>query len=175
VERAGVRPAALAVLTGALLVAAPAAHADTHYGGAAVSKGRPAGPYTALVRKDDGRIVMRITSVFQCRKEPSGEFVARLTGRTPDGAAFTASGRTRLDRRVLRFTAPGTLTADAVTGTVRLAGCSGYPLRGPVPGRRRRGHAPRPHAAAQEGQPLLPVRQRDGRLERAGMSRRPPP
>jgi hypothetical protein len=110
----------------AVLLAAPAARADTHYGGAGVFEGRPAAPYTSMVRKDDGRIVMRVVIVYKCRKAPSIEVVARLTGTTPDGTSFTAAGRTRAQHRVLRFTASGTLTADAVSGTVRLAGCGGF-------------------------------------------------
>jgi hypothetical protein len=110
----------------ALLVAAPAARADTHYGGSGLYKGRPAAPYTSMVRKDDGSIRMRVLVVFKCGKQPIIDTVARLSGRTPDGANFTASGRTRSGGHLLRFSVTGTLTPDAVAGTFRMRGCAGF-------------------------------------------------
>jgi hypothetical protein len=119
---------ALIAAAGIALAAAPAARADTQYGGAGLFKGRPAAPYTSMVRTDDGRIQMRVLIVFKCGKEPSAETVARLVGTSPDGVAFTAAGQTRSNRHLLRFTVTGTLTPDAVTGTAKLkvSGCRGF-------------------------------------------------
>ncbi|MDA0166106.1 hypothetical protein OM076_37930 [Solirubrobacter ginsenosidimutans] len=119
---------ALIAAAGVFLAAAPAAHADTHYGGAAVLKGRGAAPYTSLVRKDDGRIQMRVLIVFACGEEPRVDTVARLSGSTPDGSAFSASGHTRVNGHRLRFSVSGTITPDAVEGKVRFSarGCPGF-------------------------------------------------
>ena len=49
------------IVTAGLLAAAPPAFADTQYGGSATNKNRPSGPPMTLVRRDNGRIDVRMT------------------------------------------------------------------------------------------------------------------
>ena len=119
----------LLVAAAALLVSAPAASADTSYGGSALVKGSLAAPYIGLVRHDDGRISGRLAIAYRCRSHFSSNLVARLTGKTADGVNFTAAGSTRLSGvGRLRYTLTGTLAPDAVGGKVKLSvrGCRGY-------------------------------------------------
>ena len=120
---------ALLIAAAMLAVGAPAAHADTNYGGSALVNGAPAAPYIGLVRHDDGRIAVRVAIAYKCRDVHNSNIVARLSGRTADGVNFSASGSTRwqgLGR--LRFTVTGTLAPDSVAGKVKLSvrGCPGY-------------------------------------------------
>lgn len=120
-----------AVLVAAALLAlsAPAAQADTNYGGAAVDEGSLAPPLIGLVRHDDGRIGARLALTYQCRDHLDVNVVARLTGKTTDGVNFSATGSTRMrGLGRLRFTLTGTLAPDAVNGKVKLTvrGCRGF-------------------------------------------------
>jgi hypothetical protein len=119
-----VRTGLLVVAAGLVLAAPAAARADTHYGGAGLVKGRPGAPYTSMVRKDDGRIQMRVLTVPVCRGTTYYDVVARLSGRTTDGSTFTATGRTKAGGHRVRFTVTGTMSAEAVTGKVRLRSAS---------------------------------------------------
>jgi hypothetical protein len=103
----------------ALLVAAPAAQADTSYGGLAALRNAPAGPVISLVSHDDGRISGRLGVSYRCRRHTYFNYIVRLNGSTADGVNFTATGRTRM-RGIgrLRLTMTGTLAADSVAGKV---------------------------------------------------------
>lgn len=115
--------------TATLLTSAPAAHADTQYGGTGLYKGtRPANPSISLLHRDDGRIAGRVVVGARCRGYANYSLVVRISGRTADGVNFNANGRTRLGRGYVRVTLTGTLAADAATGTarVRTTGCRTY-------------------------------------------------
>jgi hypothetical protein len=120
---------ALLVAAAMLAVSAPAASADTQYGGSAIVKGSLAAPYLGFVRHDDGRISARATVPYQCRKYRNSNLIVRLRGATADGVNFTATGTTRIGALGrLRVTLTGTLAPDAVSGKakVNLRGCPGY-------------------------------------------------
>jgi hypothetical protein len=109
-----------ALLTAAAFLAlAPAARADTSYGGVAALRNAPAGPVISLVRHDDGRVSARVGVAYRCRRHAFSNYIVRLKGSTADGVSFTATGRTRM-RGIgrLRLTMSGTLAPDAVAGKV---------------------------------------------------------
>ena len=124
------RTGLLIIATATLLTSAPAAHADTQYGGTGLYKGtRPANPSISLLRRDDGSVAGRVVVGARCRGYANYSLVVRLSGRTADGVNFSANGRTRLGRGVRAASrSPGTLAADAATGTarVRTTGCRTY-------------------------------------------------
>ena len=110
---------ALAASVPGLGMAAPIASADTQYGGTGNTGSRAVGPPLALVRHDDGRITGRLTSGYTCGKRSYISRVVKLTGTTPDGVSFSATGKTRLTGKgFVTYTVNGTLTPDAVTGTL---------------------------------------------------------
>ncbi len=113
------RTGLLMIATAGLLAAAPPAHADTQYGGTGNSGPQSVGPPLSLVRHDDGRIVGRLGSGYRCGKRSFVNRSVKLTGSTPDGVSFTATGTTRLSGKgPVRYTLTGTLTPDTVTGTL---------------------------------------------------------
>jgi hypothetical protein len=120
----------LVITTAVLGLSAPLAHADTMYGGTGLYKGtRPANPSISLLRRDDGGVTGRVMLGARCRGYANYSMVIRVAGSTPDGASFTASGRSRLGKPgYVRVTLTGTLAPDSVTGNarVRLPGCRGY-------------------------------------------------
>ena len=123
------RTGLLIIATATLVTSAPAAQADTQYGGTGLYKGtRPANPSISLLRRDDGRIAGRVVVGARCRGYANYSLVVRISGRTADGVNFSANGRTRLGRGYVRVTLTGTLAADAATGTarVRTTGCRTY-------------------------------------------------
>lgn len=118
----------LLVAAAMLAVGAPAAHADTQYGGTASSHSRP-GPTITLVRHDDGQIVARMIIAYECRKRSFTNQIVRLKGSTGDGVNFTASGKTRLyGRGMVRFELTGALPTDSVSGKLVTShkGCPTY-------------------------------------------------
>ena len=87
----------LFIATATLVLSAPTAQADTQYGGTGLYKGnRPAAPSISLLRRDNGQIAARVLLSASCRGWANHNMVIRVTGSTPDGASFTASGKTRL-------------------------------------------------------------------------------
>src|SRR3954454_9506435 len=80
----------------AFTASAPAALADVQYGGTGFNAKRASGPSTTLIRRDDGRIDVRLASGYGCAKAHYSNRIVRLSGSTPDGASFTATGSTRL-------------------------------------------------------------------------------
>jgi hypothetical protein len=119
----------LLIAVAALALAAPAAQADTFYGGSGLRKQRVRTASISLVAKDNGTVVGRIAFGYRCHKHSDGELVAHVAGRL-NGASFTATGRTRL-RGVgkLRWTLTGTVTPDAATGKARMRagkGCGSF-------------------------------------------------
>jgi hypothetical protein len=116
----------LMIVTAGLLAAAPPAYADTQYGGTASLRNAPAGPAMTLVRRDSGRIDVRMTVAYQCKNRSFTNRIVRLTGTTPDGLNFTAAGKTRMQARgTVRFAMTGVLAADSVSGqwVMSLKGC----------------------------------------------------
>jgi hypothetical protein len=113
--------------TAALGLSAPAAQADTQYGGTGLYKGKsPAAPSVSLLRRDDGQIVARVMVGASCGHYANYNLVIRLKGSTPDGVSFTATGKGMLVRAGdLRVTLSGTLAADSVTGSAKVR----YPSR----------------------------------------------
>lgn len=123
------RTGLLIIATATLWVSAPAASADTQYGGTGLYKGtRPANPSISLLRRDDGGMAGRVVVGASCRGYANYSLVVRLSGRTADGVNFSLAGRTRLGRGFVRVTLTGTLAADAANGTarVRTTGCRTY-------------------------------------------------
>jgi hypothetical protein len=118
----------LIIATATLATSAPAAYADTQYGGTGLYKGRsPANPSISLVRHDDGRISGRAVAAARCAGFASSALVIRLSGRTTDGVNFTATGRTKLGRRTYRVSVTGTLAADSISATARVrTGCQRF-------------------------------------------------
>jgi hypothetical protein len=117
--------------TAALGLSAPAAQADTQYGGTGLYKGKsPAAPSITLLRRDNGQIAVRLMISTSCRNYANYNLVVRLKGSTPDGVSFSASGKaTLIHARDIRVTVTGTLAADSVTGSARVrkpSGCKGY-------------------------------------------------
>jgi hypothetical protein len=104
----------------AFVASAPAALADTQYGGTGFNAKRASGPSVTLVRHDDGRIDVRLASGYGCGKAYYTNRVVRLSGSTPDGVSFTATGSTRLSGRgKVTYTLTGTLAPDGVTGEIK--------------------------------------------------------
>jgi hypothetical protein len=120
----------LVFATATLGLSAPAAQADTQYGGTGLYKGKsPAAPSISLLRRDNGQIAGRVVLSISCRGYANYNMVVRVSGSTPDGANFTASGKTRLGPPGhVGVTLTGTLAPDAVSGTarVRKPGCKGW-------------------------------------------------
>src|SRR3954452_16451448 len=119
----------LLIAVAALLVATPAVHADTFYGGSGLRKQRIRTASISLVAKDNGTVVGRLAFGYGCHKHSDGELVAHVAGRL-NGASFTATGKARL-RGVgtLRWTLTGTVTPDAATGKAKMRaprGCSSF-------------------------------------------------
>jgi hypothetical protein len=107
----------LMIATAGLLAAAPTAHADTQYGGNATRSNAPNGPSITLIRHDDGSITGRMAVHYTCRDRSMLNRIVMLKGSTPDGASFSATGKTTLGGKgVIRFTLAGALTPDAVSG-----------------------------------------------------------
>jgi hypothetical protein len=123
------RTGLLIIATAALGLSAPAAQADTQYGGHGLYKGtRPANPSISLLRHDDGRVTGRVVLGARCRGYAGYSLVVRLSGRTADGVNFTADGRTKFGRGFVRATLTGTLAPDAANGSARVQtkGCGSY-------------------------------------------------
>jgi hypothetical protein len=119
----------LIIATATLALSAPAAQADTQYGGVASLRNSPSGPLTTLVRHDDGSVTARLVFGYTCRKRSFYNYRVNLKGSTPDGVNFTVSGKERLPGLgTLRFSATGTLAADSAAGTMRMgmAKCPKY-------------------------------------------------
>jgi hypothetical protein len=112
----------LFIATAALGLSAPTAQADTQYGGTGLYKGSvPAAPSISLLRRDDGQIAGRVVLSARCRHYANFNMVVHVSGSTPDGASFTASGKARLGRAgLVRVTLEGTLAPDSVSGTARV-------------------------------------------------------
>jgi hypothetical protein len=112
----------LVIATATLGLSAPAARADTQYGGTGLYKGTvPAAPSISLLRRDNGQIAGRIMLSARCRGYANYNMVIRVSGSTPDGASFTASGRSRLGRAgLVRVRLTGTLAPDSVSGTANV-------------------------------------------------------
>jgi hypothetical protein len=138
------------VVTAALTAAtAPAARAETHYGGAGIRNGAPAVPSISIVHRDDGTVIGRIAAGHVCPNHFIGTMVIRVRGRV-NGQAFSLSGSTRLRTGRVRATLTGTLTPDTATGRVRVRGrrgCDAY----------ARGFVVRA-ASAPAGPPAVPAR-----------------
>lgn len=121
----------LIIASASLALSAPTAHADTMYAGTGLAGGKlPANPIIQMLRRDNGQIVARLSLSISCRKVADSSMTVRLKGSTPDGASFTASGRSKLNKvGYVRATMTGTLTADAASGTIRVrnpGGCKGF-------------------------------------------------
>jgi hypothetical protein len=116
--------------TATLGLSAPTAQADTQYGGTGLYKGnQPAPPSISLLRRDNGQIAARVLLGARCRGYADYNMVIRVSGSTPDGASFTASGKAKLGPPgSVRVTLTGSLAPDSVSGTarVRYPGCKGY-------------------------------------------------
>src|SRR4051794_29004790 len=115
----------------AFAASAPAALADTQYGGTGFNAKRASGPSITLIRRDDGRIDVRLASGYGCAKSHYSNRIVRLSGSTPDGASFTATGTTRLrGHGKVTYTLTGTLAADGVTADLKegAKGCPSYTL-----------------------------------------------
>ena len=90
----------LFIATATLVLSAPTAQADTQYGGTGLYKGnRPAAPSISLLRRDNGQIAARVLLSASCRGWANHNMVIRVTGSTPDGASFTASGKSKLSKK----------------------------------------------------------------------------
>jgi hypothetical protein len=116
------------VAAAALALSAPAASADTQYGGTATYHTRP-GLTITLVRHDDGRVDARTIVNYACRKHELVNEIVRLKGSTGDGVNVTASGKKRLfGRGMVRLKLTGALAPDSVSGkvTMGLKGCPKY-------------------------------------------------
>jgi hypothetical protein len=124
------RTGLLIIATATLGLSAPTAQADTQYGGTGLYKGnQPAPPSITLLRRDNGQVAARVLLGARCRGYANYNMVIRLSGSTPDGASFTASGKSRLGPPgSVRVTLTGGFAADSATGTarVRFPGCKGY-------------------------------------------------
>src|SRR4051794_11048079 len=109
---------ALLIGFAALLVAAPAAAADTQYGGSTVRGTKIYDPSISLLRRDNGTIIGRVAYAYRCRRETNfPNVLTRVTGRA-NGATFTVKGKQRLGRRTVRYTITGTFTADGAAGRI---------------------------------------------------------
>jgi hypothetical protein len=116
----------LLIAVAALLVAAPAASADTKYGGGTVRGTKLYGPSVSLLRKDDGTIIGRLAYAYRCRRQTNfPNVLTRVTGRA-NGASFTVKGRQRLGGHTLRYTLTGSFTADGAAGRIHRTGCAGF-------------------------------------------------
>ncbi len=102
-------------------VCATDARADTFYGGTAVKNGVQNGPAIGLTLKADGSIAGRVRLTYGCgRKVTIYNVVVAVKGRA-NGAAFTASGKTRESGAgTIRYTLTGTLAPDSATGRIKL-------------------------------------------------------
>jgi hypothetical protein len=105
----------------AFTVSAEAAHADTFYGGVAVSHGVQNGPAIGLTVKTGGSIAGRVRLTYGCGKKVTiYNVVVPLRGRA-NGTSFSASGKTReRGAGVIRYTLTGTLAPDSATGRIKL-------------------------------------------------------
>jgi hypothetical protein len=118
----------LLVAAAVLLVAAPAARADTSYGGATVPANKRGSALISLVRHDDGRLSARVSVTYTCGHFSAPAAIFRLKG-SFDGTNVSLSGSAPWNgKRTLHFSLTGTLTADAVSGTASLSkkGCRTY-------------------------------------------------
>ena len=109
---------------------APAAHADTHYGGTGLYKQTsPGNPTISLIRRDNGTVDARLTlSYSRCRVYANYGEVLRGRG-TLQGANFTIVARRRVrGMGTVRVTLTGTIADTSVTGEarVRIARCRSY-------------------------------------------------
>jgi len=123
------RPALLVIALLAALYAAPAALADTQYGGSGLYKGKAvASPSVTLTVRDDGTAAARVAFGYSCRRVANFSFVMRLTGRV-QGSSFTVTGRTRVrGLGAIRVSLRGTATPTDATGNarIRVTGCRAY-------------------------------------------------
>jgi len=123
------RSALLVIALLAVLSAAPAASADTQYGGGALYKGKsPANPAITLTLRDNGTVAARVSFAYSCKRLANYSKVVRATGRV-QGANFTATGRSRVrGLGTIRVSLRGTGTPTNATGTarVRVPGCKAY-------------------------------------------------
>ena len=70
------RTGLLIIATATLWVSAPAASADTQYGGTGLYKGTsPANPSISIVRRDDGSVVGRVVAGARCAGYASSALV----------------------------------------------------------------------------------------------------
>jgi len=120
------RAMALLPLGIGLALAAPAAApaADgLSYGGATLIGGRLSGSSIALLQRPDGMIRSRVGLGYSCGRNRTyfPNVVVRLRG-TVTGAAFTATGSTRMNGRGgrLRLRLAGTLDGQTANGTLRV-------------------------------------------------------
>jgi hypothetical protein len=138
---------ALLIAVAALLVVAPAASADTSYGGSTVRGTKIYGPSVSLLRKDNGTIIGRVAYAYRCRRQTNfPNVLTTVLGRT-NGATFTVKGKQRLGRHTVRYTLTGTFTPEGAVGKIRRTGCAGF----------KRDFSLRA-ASAPAGPPALPAR-----------------
>jgi hypothetical protein len=100
---------------------APAAHADTHYGGTGLYKQTsPASPALSLIRRDDGRIQARVNTGYRCGGWADTSVILKGDGRL-QGANFALTARKRV-RGVgtIRVTLTGTVADFYATGEARI-------------------------------------------------------
>jgi hypothetical protein len=115
----------------AFAASAPAARAQIQYGGTGINANRAGGPSITLIRRDDGRIDVRLASGYGCGKAHYTNRIVRLAGSTPDGASFTATGTTRLSGHgKVTYTLTGTLAPDGVSAELKEGAkrCPSYTL-----------------------------------------------
>jgi hypothetical protein len=133
---AAIAPASAAGSAFTAKVAAPSlltrgAVEGTHYGGGAYHGKRSAYPSLGMAVQPNGKILARAGLAINCRRQSFVPIYVRLAGAV-QGAAFSASGRTRLPGLgVLRISVKGTLDAQAANGVarVRLRRCRGWTNR----------------------------------------------
>ena len=118
------------VVLAVMLGLAPAAHADTHYGGTGLYKQTsPANPAISLIRRDNGTIDARLTLAYsRCRGFANSSAVLRARGKL-EGLTFTATGRSRVrGMGTIRVTLKGAVADLNATGEahVRIAKCRSY-------------------------------------------------
>src|SRR3954452_18417496 len=112
----------LLIAVAALLVAAPAASADTKYGGSTVRGAKIYGPSISLLRKDNGVIIGRVGYAYRCRRGIDYPNVLTKVAGRANGANFTVKGKQRLGHRTLRYTITGTFMADGAAGKIHRTG-----------------------------------------------------
>jgi hypothetical protein len=110
----------------AFALSAPAAQADTAYGGAVAKGGRQTGPAIGLLVQANGNVRARVMFTYRCKRRTLiYNQVVKVAGRA-NGASFTADGSRRLSGGAgrVRFTLTGTLAPDTATGKLRMRnGC----------------------------------------------------